>query len=131
MRAGKIVAISVLVISGSTVFLILTMPLWGGWLLQRSMRETYEAISKVALPCKESTMQVIEPWGKSGYSVSCRRNGVKDGPWQAWEGGHIHNSGFYAKGKEHGTWLIYSLEGNRLYRTITYENGKEVANVVH
>jgi hypothetical protein len=131
MKPGKVAAISVLAISGSAVLIILTMPVWGGWLLKRSMRETYDAISKVTLPCEGRTSQVIEGWSKDGYSVSCRSNGIKDGPWQAWEGGHIAISGHYTNDKEHGTWLFYSLDGKQVYRTIGYENGKEISNVVH
>lgn len=131
MSLRKVIAITVLVISGSAVFLIITMPFWGGWLLQRSMKETYDAISKVTLSCTPGASQVIEPWSKGGYSVSCRANEVKDGPWQAWEGGHISISGAYAKGKEHGAWLVHTDKGTQLYRTITYENGKELSNVLH
>jgi len=131
MSLRKVIAITVLVISGGAAFFIITMPFWGGWLLQHSMKETYDEISKVTLACPPGTSQVIEPWSKGGYSVSCRANEVKDGPWQAWEGGHIAISGAYAKGKEHGTWLVYTNKGKQLYRTITYENGKELSNVVH
>jgi antitoxin component YwqK of YwqJK toxin-antitoxin module len=95
------------------------------------MKETYDEISKVTLSCPPGASQIIERWSKGGYSVSCRANDVKDGPWQAWEGGHLSISGAYAKGKEHGTWLVYTDKGKQLYRTITYENGKEVSNVVH
>lgn len=131
MKLRKVIAITVLVISGGAVLLIITMPYFGGWLLQRSMKETYDEISRVKLSCPPGASQVIEPWSKGGYSVSCRANDVKEGPWQAWEGGHISISGAYAKGKEHGTWLVYSDKGKQLYRTITYENGKELSNVVH
>ena len=95
------------------------------------MHETYDAISKVTLGCEPNTSKVIEGWGKNGYSVFCQSSGIKDGPWQAWEGGHIAISGHYSKGKQHGAWLVYSNDGKKLYRTLTYENGKEIANVVH
>lgn len=131
MSLMKLIVISVLVITCSAVFLIGTMPIWGGWLMQHSMKETYDAISNISLPCGPGTSQVIKPWSKGGYSVSCRNNQIKDGPWQAWENGHISISGAYAKDKEHGVWLFYTDKGTQIYRTITYENGTELSNVVH
>ena len=131
MSARKAIAVSVLVISLGAIVLMVTMPIWGGWLLQRSMKETYDAISKVKLPCSPGTTQVIEGWSKGGYSVSCRTDKIKNGPWQAWEGAHIAISGSYVNDKEHGTWLVYSNDGTKVYRTIAYENGREVSSVVH
>lgn len=131
MSLRKSIAITVLIISGGAVLLIITMPFWGGWLLQYSMKETYDEIAKVNLVCPTGASQVIEPWSKGGYAVFCRINEVKDGPWQAWEGGHIAISGAYARGKEHGTWLVYANKGTQVYRTIAYENGKELSDVVH
>jgi hypothetical protein len=78
MKPRKVIAISVVAISGGAAILILTMPMLGGWLLQRSMRETYDAISKVTLPCGARTSQVIEGWSKDGYSVSCRKQSGTD-----------------------------------------------------
>jgi hypothetical protein len=131
MSLWKAIAVSVLAISGGAVLLVVTMPVWGGWLSQRSMQDTYDHISKVRLGCLPGTSQVIERWSKGGYSVSCRVNDVHDGPWQAWENGHVAITGAYARGKEHGTWFVYTGNGKQLYRTIVYENGAELSNVVH
>jgi hypothetical protein len=131
MRPRKAVGIIVFAISGGVVLFFITMPMWGGWLVQRSMRETYDAISKVTLPCEPNTSRTLERWSKNGYSISCQNNGVKDGPWQAWRDGHLAVSGHYSKGKRHGEWLVYSSDGKSLYRTIKYEDGKEIADVLH
>jgi len=131
MSQKKRVVLSIVALSTVAILIIVGIPIFAQWLLQRSRHQTYLAISKIALPCDQHTSQVIEPWSKSGYSVSCRSHGVIDGPWQAWEAGRIAISGNYTGGKQHGRWLIYSNDGKRVHRTITYENGTEVTNVVH
>ncbi len=93
------------------------------------MRETYDAISKVSLPCEKDTAQVVEAWGKGGYSVSCRTGAVNHGQWQAWEDAHLVVSGNYINASEDGQWHWYYPDG-KLYGTVAYENGKEISNVI-
>ena len=130
MKPRKAIVIAILIVFGTALLLFLAAPMWGSWLIQRSMHKTYDAISKIVLPCEENNSQVIERWGKDGYSISCQNNGVKDGPWQAWEGGRVSITGYYTKGKESDTWLVYMPNG-KLYRTVTYQDGRELTNVIH
>ena len=62
--------------------------------------------------------------------MSCRKGEIIHGPWQAWEGGRLSIKGEFAEGQESGTWLVYTNNGS-LYRTIKYESGKEVSDVIH
>lgn len=130
MNAQKTIAISLLSIVGIALLLVLSSPVWMGWLIQKSYKDTYEVISKVDLECGSGATQEIQVWSKAGYSVSCRRGEAIDGPWQAWEGGYMHIDGGFINNKKHGTWKVYS-RGGSLYRTIEYEKGAEISNVIH
>lgn len=129
MKAKKLITIFSCILLGVVLFFV-----GFSYLLGRSFHsqqvETYNAVSKISLHCPAGTVQAIEYWGKVGYSVSCRRNGVKDGPWQAWEYGYLNIAGEYKDGKEHGTWLVHNKDGTT-FRTIKYDAGKELSNVMH
>ena len=64
-------------------------------------------------------------WGINGQERYCEP--LKNGPWEAWEGGYKAIQGGYRNGKEHGTWTWYHKDG-RTYRIIEYDNGIEVSN---
>ncbi|KHD08074.1 hypothetical protein PN36_29615 [Candidatus Thiomargarita nelsonii] len=89
MKTRKIVAIFVLVIVGTFFVLILSSPLWMGWLISSSQNRTYKAVKDIDLECKEGSIQKIQGWSKAGLSVSCRWGEIIHGPWQAWENGYI------------------------------------------
>ena len=129
-RAKRAIAVSVLTILGLAVLMIASSPIWMGWMIRQSQKETFKAISKVNLGCGDDTIQEIQAWSKAGYMVSCRRNSVIDGPWEAWESGYMHIKGGFVDGKKNGAWLVYSRDGS-LYRTIEYKDGVEISNVVH
>lgn len=130
MNLKKTVTIAVLVIVGGAALVFVAGSVLMGWLFRHSQNETYEAIRGVSLSCAPGTEQKIEPWGKVGFSVSCRKGEMEHGPWQGWEAGHLSIKGEFFEGKESGTWFVYTDNG-RLYRTIRYEGGKEISNIVH
>ena len=98
--------------------------------VHNSMDMTFNIVSKIKLLCAANAVQAIERWSEAGYSVSCRHNDIKQGPWEAWENSRLRIKGNYNNDHENGTWLIYSDDG-RLYRTIEYDMGKEISNVIN
>jgi antitoxin component YwqK of YwqJK toxin-antitoxin module len=45
-----------------------------------------------------------------------------DGPWEAWEDGHLQISGNYRSGKQHGPWKYYNHDGS-VAHILDYEDG--------
>ena len=127
-RILRVIIGTFLVVFFGVAFLVITMPFWMGWLMQSAMEKNYNAVSKVTLACPPETSQVIERWSQVGHSVFCQTNEVKEGPWQAWSGGHLSMSGHYVKDKLDGPFLVFTDDGKQLYRTIIYDNGRELSD---
>ncbi|MEM6795679.1 MAG: hypothetical protein AAF725_17015 [Acidobacteriota bacterium] len=97
---------------GSVLVLIyLASVLWTQRQASREIRATYEAMTASPFSCPAGAEIHIERWSKLGWSRSCLAEGVKDGPWQAWEGRRLSISGEYRKGRESGQWSYFDAEG--------------------
>lgn len=95
-RAGKrkkaTVILSVLAVPFS---LILSSPLWMDFWFEYKAEKSYEVAKKIILACPKGANQKIEKWGKTGYSVSCQKNGMNHGEWRAVNNGFVHRKGSF------------------------------------
>ena len=112
------------------LLLLLTSPLWIGWMMEHEHNKTRDVLAEVALQCDEGTTEDREVWSKLGIAAFCVKDGVKHGTWQAWDGGYMHISGGYAEGKKHGTWKYYNAHGEQ-WGERGYANGEEISGLVN
>lgn len=112
------------------LLLLLTSPLWIGWMMEYEHNKTKHALADVALQCSAGSSEKREVWSKLGVAVFCEKDGAKHGSWQAWDGGYLHISGNYADGKKHGVWKYFNAYGER-WGTRVYASGKEVSELTN
>ena len=129
MKVARALGISLLVVLAAGAALFVASPFLFAWASNRALAHNHDAVSKISLACSEGAKQTIERWSLTGHSVACRRNGVEHGPWQAWENARLHIKGEFKEGAKHGTWLVYNKDGS-VYRTVRYDSGKEISNVL-
>ena len=130
MRIKKFFNISIAMLITVSLLLLLTSPLWIGWMMEHEHNKTKHALDGVALQCDAGTMEEREVWSKLGIAVFCAKNEVKHGVWQAWDGGYMHISGEYAEGKKQGTWKYFNARGEQWGKRV-YVNGKEVSTLIN
>lgn len=114
----------------ASLLLLLTSPLWIGWIMEHEHNKTKNALVGVALQCGKGTSEDREVWSKLGIAVFCAKNGVKHGDWQAWDGGYMHIAGEYMEGKKHGIWKYFNAYGEQ-WGERSYANGREVSVLVN
>lgn len=112
------------------LLLLLTSPLWIGWMMEHEYSKTRSAVNNVNLQCAEGTVEKREVWSKLGIAVFCERDGVKDGMWQAWDGGYMHIAGQYVDGNKDGVWKYFNAHGEQ-WGMRTYALGKEASGLVN
>ena len=112
------------------LLLLLTSPLWIGWMMEHEYSKTRSAVAEVNLQCGEGAVEKREVWSKLGIAVFCERDGVKDGTWQAWDGGYMHIAGQYADGDKDGVWKYFNAHGEQ-WGVRTYAMGKEASGLVN
>ena len=120
------IALSITVV----LLLLLTSPLWIGWMMEHEHNKTRYAVADVALQCYTGTMEKREVWSKLGIAIFCEKDGVKHGVWQAWDGGYMHIEGEYVDGNKHGIWKYFNAYGEQ-WGARTYASGKEISGLVN
>lgn len=60
------------------------------------------------LACSAPATDQFENWGRSGTQHICK---IKQGPFVAFEDGHVQIRGQYDNGKEIGIWRWYGADG--------------------
>ena len=124
--SDAVIALSITI----ALLLLLTSPLWIGWMMEHEYNKTHHALADVALSCPQGAMEKREVWSKLGIAVFCEIDGVKHGVWQAWDGGYMHIAGEYMHGKKHGIWKYLNAYGEQ-WGTRTYAADKEVSGLVN
>jgi hypothetical protein len=61
------------------------------------------------LPCPRPAVEQFEPWGQSGSQHSCK---IAQGPFVAFESGHVRIRGQFANGEKTGLWRWYKADGS-------------------
>lgn len=84
------------------------------------VRRTYAAVTESEDPCRAGTEAVLRRWSELGWSRSCVRDGLPDGPWEAWSGEVIVIRGFYTEGLRTGRWVWCSRDGD-VTRILEYD----------
>ena len=112
------------------LLLLLTSPLWIGWMMEHEHNKTLHAVADVALQCPEGAMENREVWSKLGIAIFCEKDGVKHGMWQAWDGGYMHIAGEFMHGDKHGIWKYFNAHGEQ-WGTRSYNSGKEISGLVN
>lgn len=130
MQKKRILKSSIAMLITVSLLLLLTSPLWIGWIMEHEHNKTKHALDGVALRCDEGTTEEREVWSKLGIAVFCAKDGIKHGAWQAWDGGYMHISGEYAEGKKHGAWKYFNARGEQWGKR-AYVNGKEASKLIN
>lgn len=112
------------------LLLLLTSPLWIGWMMEHAHNKTKHAVANVALQCHEGAIEKREVWSKLGIAIFCEKDGVKHGVWQAWDGGYMHIAGEYTDGNKHGVWKYFNAREEQ-WGARTYASGKEISGLVN
>lgn len=112
------------------LLLLLTSPLWIGWMMEHEYSKTRSAVAAVDLQCADGSVEKREVWSKLGIAVFCEKDGVKQGKWQAWDGGYMHIEGQYVDGDKDGTWKYFNAHGEQ-WGVRTYALGKEVSGLIN
>ncbi len=110
--------------------LLLTSPLWIGWIMEYEHNKTRDAIVGVNLQCPQGTVEKREVWSKLGIAIFCEKEGIKHGVWQAWDGGYMHIEGQYTDGHKDGVWKYFNAREEQWGRR-TYALGKETSGLVN
>lgn len=74
------------------------------------------AVDQIDLHCPNASSLISRPWGKSGWSALCVRDGVPHGPWFAIEAGRFEIRGAYMDGDQCGSWQWVNPDGSVLKR---------------
>lgn len=74
--------------------------------------------------CDEGDQEGREPWGRTGYSRGCYRDGLHHGRWTYWDEGYLNLEGFFKSGRKHGAWTVYNEDGTT-YVKIFFEEGEK------
>lgn len=113
MKLKKFIAISAALSITVASLLLLTSPLWIGWIMEHEHNKTKVATADISLPCKDGASEKRAVWSKLGIAIFCEKQGNKHGPWQAWDGGYMHISGEYVEGRKHGIWKYFNANGEQ------------------
>ncbi len=108
------------------LLLLLTSPLWIGWIMEHEHNKTRHAVADVVLQCPEGAVENREVWSKLGIAIFCEKEGIKHGTWEAWDGGYMHIAGEYSHGHKDGIWKYFNAHGEQ-WGTRTYAAGKEIS----
>ncbi len=130
MSLKKYIAVTAALFITIGMLLLLTSPLWIGWIMEYEHNKTRSVLEDYSLQCKEGSIEEREIWSKLGIAVFCEKDGTKHGPWQAWDGGYMHISGSYIGGQKHGTWKYFNARGEQWGERL-FENGKEVTGLIN
>jgi len=79
--------------------------------VSQDMLATKKAMTATAFPCESGASVEVETWGPYGYSRYCKRGGLKNGKWEAWEKQKIAITGYYADGMPSGKWTWFNKDG--------------------
>ena len=112
------------------LLLLLTSPLWIGWMMEHEYSKTRSAVAAVDLQCTEGAVEKREVWSKLGIAVFCEKDGAKHGVWQAWDGGYMHVAGQYVAGEKDGIWKYFNAHGEQ-WGVRTYALGKETSRLIN
>ena len=130
MKLKKLFGVTAALSITVALLLLLTSPLWIGWMMEHEHNKTKHAIANVSLQCDTGGIEKREVWSKLGIAIFCEKDGVKHGAWQAWDGGYMHISGAYVAGNKHGTWKYFNANGEQWGNRI-YQAGKEASGLVN
>lgn len=130
MELNKLVGASAAMLITVALLLLLTSPLWIGWMMEYEHNKTKNALVDVSLQCNEGAIEKRAVWSKLGIAIFCEKDGVKHGVWQAWDGGYMHIIGEYDNGQKHGTWKYFNAYGEQ-WAEKSYTYGKEVSELVN
>ncbi len=130
MKLKKFIDATAALLITVALLLLLTSPLWIGWMMEYEHDKTKNALADVTLQCDDGSIEEREVWSKLGIAIFCEKDGVKHGVWQAWDGGYMHIFGEYAEGQKHGTWKYFNAYGEQ-WGERRYANGKEASKLVN
>lgn len=125
MTIKKLTGMAAALVITIAILLLLTSPLWIGWIMEYEHNKTRHVLANYSLQCEEGAVEEREIWSKLGIAIYCEKEGVKHGIWQAWDGGYMHISGSYAEDKKHGIWKYYNAHGEQ-WAEKHYSNGEEI-----
>ena len=128
MKLSKRNARFLLVALGLSFLVFMVFPVWLSKGSRDAQEQTYDSIVKVRLACVDGTKQEVHPWNNTGYSVSCRKGDVLNGPWQGWQNGMLLAKGTFQNNEQHLDWSFFHPDG-RLYKVVTFDQGREVETV--
>lgn len=120
-HVGKFAAI---IITAFTL-LLLTSPLWIGWIMEHEHNKTKFVLIDYSLKCEEGAHEERGIWSKLGIAIYCVKKNKKHGAWEAWDGGYRHISGYYIENKKHGNWKYFNARGEQWGERL-YSYGIEV-----
>ncbi len=130
MQLKKFLGVSTALLITVALLLLLTSPLWIGWMMEHEYNKTKNALANHSLQCEEGSFEKREVWSKLGIAIFCEKNETKHGIWQAWDGGYMHISGKYLNGEKHGLWKYFNARGEQ-WGERSYDKGKEVSKLVN
>lgn len=103
------IALIVLLISPLGAYALLTFTTTAA--MRQSIDDTRMAMEQSSLTCPDGHSVRVDMWSKSGLSRACVLRDVLDGPWEAWEKGHLVVRGHYKQGARSGIWTWYNDTG--------------------
>lgn len=130
MKLKKLSEPAIVMFITLALLLLLTSPLWIGWMMEHEYSKTRSAVAEVNLQCSEGAVEKREVWSKLGIAVFCEKDGIKHGEWQAWDGGYMHIAGQYADGDKDGVWKYFNAHGEQ-WGVRAYALGKEASGLVN
>lgn len=130
MNIKKFFGVSIALLITAGLILLLTSPLWIGWMMEHEHNKTKDAIAKISLQCNNGATEKREVWSKLGIAIFCQKKSVKHGAWQAWDGGYMHISGEYIEGRKQGTWDYFNANGEQWGKRV-YANGEGDADLIN
>ena len=129
MKIKSLIGIFAALLITAALLLLLTSPLWIGWMMEYEHNKTKNAVANISLVCEQGAVEEREVWSKLGIAIFCMKDGEKQGAWQAWDGGYMHISGTYVDGKKHGTWKYFNANSEQ-WGTRNYIAGEEQSEVL-
>lgn len=130
MAIKNLIGKSAALIITIAILLLLTSPLWIGWIMEYEHNKTKHVLANYSLQCEKGAVEEREIWSKLGIAIFCENEGLKHGIWQAWDGGYMHISGSYLEGKKHGTWKYYNAYGEQ-WGEKHYSHGDETSQLIN
>ena len=130
MQLKKLLGAPIAMLITVFLLLLLTSPLWIGWMMEYEHNKTKNALANHKIQCKDGTAEKREVWSKLGIAIYCQKDNIKNGVWQAWDGGYMHISGEYMNGKKHGVWKYFNALGEQ-WGSRTYDAGEEVTELIN